>query len=177
MKSSGLKKVEGGTALLEKISLAIPGFRGYKKKEMRREGDRLVRDNIYRRLTGAKSGLREVFQILAKDKMTDDMRAADKLIAKFDRVSEMINHAPHGFGGFFDAVKINEHDLERMMDFDLKLVESAKEVEAMVKQSKQEIQGGKHENAGGYMGKITELMDRLESAFIERKEVIMGVEF
>jgi len=113
---------------------------------------------------------------LAKDKMTDDMRATDKLIAKFDRVSEMINHASHGYGGFFDAVKIHEDDLERMMDFDLKLVESAKEVEAMVKQFKQEIQSGKYENTESHMGKITELMDSLENVFEGRKEVIMGVE-
>ena len=46
-----LKKVESEKALLEKISLAIPGFRGYKLKEMRREADKLIRDRIYRRLS------------------------------------------------------------------------------------------------------------------------------
>ncbi len=176
MKSSGLKKVEDETALLEKIGLVIPGFKGYKKKEMRREADKIVRENIYRKLTGAKSSLREVFQTLAKNKMMDDMKATDKLIAKFDRVSETINHAPHGYAGFFDAVKIHEDDLERMMDFDLNLVESAKEIEAEAKQFKQEIHGGKYENAGTHLDKITELMDALESAFDGRKEAIMGVE-
>lgn len=36
MEKSPLEKVERETALLEKISLAIPGFRGYKLKEMRK---------------------------------------------------------------------------------------------------------------------------------------------
>jgi len=172
-----LKKVEGEKALLEKISLAIPGFRGYKLKEMRREADKLIRDNIYRRLVDAKSGLREIFQRLAINKLTDVLSETDRLIAKFDRVSELINHAPYGYSGFFDAVKIEEDDLERMIDFDLKLVDSAKEIEAKVKQFKQDIVGGKFENAAAYVGEIRGLAENLESTFNERKEVIMGVEF
>jgi len=172
-----LKKVEGEKALLEKISLAIPGFRGYKLKEMRREADKLIRDNIYRRLVDAKSSLREIFQRLAINKLTDVLSETDRLIAKFDRVSELINHAPYGYSGFFDAVKIEEDDLERMIDFDLKLVDNAKEIEAKVKQFKQDITGGKFESAAACVGEIRGLAENLESTFNERKEVIMGVEF
>ncbi len=171
-----LKKVESETALLEKISLLIPGFRGYKKKELRREADRLVRDNVYVRLTAAKSGLREVFQALAKAKLGGELAAADKLIAKFDRVVELVHHAPHGYAGFFDAIKIREDDLERMLDFDLDLVESAKEIEAKVKQLRQDVSGSKYEKVGSHLGAVTGMIESLESAFEGRKEVVMGVE-
>jgi len=172
-----LKKVEGETALLEKISLAIPGFRGYKLKEMRREADKLIRDHIYRRLVDAKSSLREIFQRLAINKLMDVLSEMDRLIAKFDRVSELINHAPYGYSGFFGAVKIEEDDLERMIDFDLKLIDSVKEIEAKVKQFKQDIMGGKFESAGVYVSELRASAETLESTFDERKEVIMGVEF
>ncbi len=42
MSTSGRAYVErgkAGTGLLEKIELFIPGFRGYKEKEIRRESD------------------------------------------------------------------------------------------------------------------------------------------
>ncbi|MEW6592820.1 MAG: hypothetical protein AB1305_03975, partial [Candidatus Hadarchaeota archaeon] len=141
MTGKTLKKVEGEKATLEKISLAIPGFRGYKLKEMRREADKIIRDNIHRRLADSKSSLREIFQRLAINKITGPMGELDRVIAKFDRVAELINHAPYGYAGFFNAVKIEEDDLERMIDFDMKMVDSAKEIEAKVKQFKKEALG------------------------------------
>jgi len=171
-----LKKVEGEKALLEKISLAIPGFRGYKLKEMRREADRLIRDHIYRKLVETKSSMREIFQRLAINKATDVLADTDRLIAKFDRVAELINHAPYGYAGFFNAVKIEEDDLENMIDFDTKLVDSVKDIEAKVKQFRGEVMGGKFEKVRVYVNDIRESIEALESAFNERKEAIMGVE-
>ncbi len=33
--------------LSERIAAALPGFRGYKEKELRRESDKLIRNNLY----------------------------------------------------------------------------------------------------------------------------------
>lgn len=172
-----LKKVEGEKALLEKISLAIPGFRGYKLKEMRREADKLIRDNIYKRISDSKSNMREIFQQLAIKKQSDVLQETDRLIAKFDRVAELINHAPYGYAGFFNAVKIKEDDLENMIDFDMKLLDSAKGVEDNVKKFKADVMGGKLENVRGHLDNLLGMVEGLESTFNERKEVIMGVQF
>jgi hypothetical protein len=175
-KESPLKKVEGETALLEKISLAIPGFRGYKLKEMRREADRLIRDNLYRRLVGAESGLKEIFQRLVINKLMDVLDDTDRLIAKFDRVSERINHASYGYSGFFSAVKIEEDDLDTMINFDLKLVDNVKSIEAKVAQFKGDVIEGNFEKVRIYVNDIRESMEYLESTFDERNETIMGVQ-
>ena len=171
-----LKKAERETALLEKISLAIPGFRGYKLKELRREADKLIRDHMYRRLVDAESGLKGIFQRLVINKLMDVLDDTDRLIAKFDRVSELINHAPYGYSGFFNVVKVEEDDLDNMINFDLKMVDSVKDIEAKVKQFKGEVMGGKFENVRTYVNDIRESIEALESTFDERKEVIMGVE-
>jgi len=171
-----LKKTEKETALLEKISLAIPGFRGYKLKEMRREADRLIRDNLYRKLVVAESSLKEIFQRLVINKIMDVLDDTDRLIAKFDRVSELINHASYGYSGFFDAVKIEEDDLDTMISFDLKLVDSVKDIETKVNQFKGEVMGGKFEKVRVYVDDLRGSMEDLESAFNERKEAIMGVQ-
>ncbi len=171
-----LKKVEKETSRTERIAGAIPGFKGYKQKELRREADRLIRDNIYRKLADAKSNLREIFQRLAINKVTGPMGELDRVVAKFDRVAELINHAPSGYSGFYNAVKIEEDDLERMIDFDLKMVESAKEIETKVKQFKKDALGDNFESASDKIGELRVMIEDLESSFNERKEVIMGVE-
>lgn len=157
--------------------LAIPGFRGYKLKEMKREADRLIRGHISRKLVETKSSLREIFQRLVIGKVTDVLADTDRLIAKVDRVAELINHAPYGYAGFFNALKIEEDDLENMIDFDTKLVDIVKEVEAKVKQFREEVMSGKFDNAGVQVSDIRMAVETLEKTFNERKEVIMGVQF
>ena len=49
----------------ERIATAIPGFRGYKEKELRRESDKLIRNHLYRKLSKAKNDLKAVFQKLS----------------------------------------------------------------------------------------------------------------
>ncbi|MEM2874854.1 MAG: hypothetical protein QW567_02360 [Candidatus Hadarchaeales archaeon] len=173
---SPLKKVESEKALLERISLAIPGFRGYKQKEMRREADRLIRDHIYRKLSSAKSDLREVLRQLAANRITGIMAELDRVIAKLDRVAELIHHAPHGYAGFFNAVKVDEEDLERMMEFDLKMVDGTNEIEAMARGLKEEAVKKNFEAIGDGIGELERKVDGLEGLFSGRTEVIMGVE-
>ena len=42
--------------LSEKIAAALPGFRGYKEKELRRESDKLLRSHLYQKLSRGKDG-------------------------------------------------------------------------------------------------------------------------
>ena len=44
-----LSKVSGGLGGLEKLVAGIPGYKGYKEKEMRREADRILRETLARK--------------------------------------------------------------------------------------------------------------------------------
>jgi len=172
-----VKKIESETALLEKISLAIPGFRGYKIKEMRREADRLIRDHLYRRLSNAKSGMREAFQQLAQRRAMDVLEEADRVVARLDRVAEQVNHAPAGYAGFFNAVKVHEEALERLIEFDSRLIDSAVKIEGDVMKFRDELRGGGLGDVEKRLGEIRGALEDFERTFSERKEVMMGVQF
>ena len=47
------EKVRKEMRLSERILAELPGFRGYKEKELRRESDRIIRNHLYRRLSEA----------------------------------------------------------------------------------------------------------------------------
>src|SRR4030067_3723184 len=87
--------------LSERIIAAIPGFHGYKEKELRRESDKLVRNHLYLKLTGMKNDLRTVSQKLAERRWLDVLQDIDRLVAKVERVSQKVNHASYGYPGFF----------------------------------------------------------------------------
>ena len=174
-KSKALKKVEEEKTLSERIMTAIPGFRGYKEKELRRETDRLIRDHLYSNLLEAKSALKEVYQMLVDNRIIETWTGMDRLIAKFDRVSERIHHAVYGYSGFFDAVKIREDRLDRLIKFDSDLIGSISETASRVQKFKSEVAGRKFVEAKTRIEELVKAIDELEETFNRRKGVILGM--
>lgn len=161
--------------LSERIVAALPGFRGYKEKELRRESDRLIRNHLYQRLSEAKSDLKTIFQKLSDRRSFEVLTDMDRLVAKFDRVAEKVNHASYGYGGFFDVVKIEEEALDRMIDFDNQLVDDVDGVASEVATFKSEVTKQKFDKAKERIQNLTGTLDTFEEAFDKRGEVILGV--
>ncbi len=160
--------------LSERILAVIPGFHGYKEKELRRESDKLIRNHLYLKLSNAKNDLRIVSQKLADRRWLDVLVDMDRLMAKFDRVTEKVNHASYGYSGFFDIVKVKEENLDRMIDFDSQLIDDVDGVMADVDAFKAEITQGEAKNARDRIQSLTNKVEALEDAFDKRQEVILG---
>ena len=129
-----LGKVKRERGLLEKIMSYIPGYRGYKEKELRRESDRLVRMEAVNRLKAAKDSLRSsLTSPLVTQKISgEDSYKLDTLIYRLDRVTQRIDRAVAGYAGIFDAIKVREDKLDEILEHDLKLIESADEIKGDV---------------------------------------------
>ena len=159
----------------ERIVAAIPGFRGYKEKELRRESDKLIRNHIHLKLSESKDDLRTVFQKLSDRRYFDIITDMDRLMAKVERITEKVNHASYGYSGFFNIVKVREENLDRMIDFDNKLVDEAEGLADEVDAFKAEIAKGETKNADERIQNITDKIEAFEEAFDKRAEVILGV--
>jgi len=105
-----LGKVRREMGLMEKILSYIPGYRGYKEKELRRESDRLVRMEAVNRLREAKALLRKSLAnpSVAQKISSEDAWRLDTLMMRLDRVTQRIDRAVAGYAGMFDAVKVKE---------------------------------------------------------------------
>jgi len=167
--------VKGQMRLSERIAAFIPGFRGYKEKELRRESDRLIRNHLYLKLSTAKTNLREISQKLADRRYFDVLTDMDRLLAKMDRVVEKVNHASYGYSGFFDAVKVREENLDRMIDFDNQLLESINALATEIDALKAELASGVTSNLKTRVQNVTDKLEGLEDTFDKREEVISGV--
>ncbi len=168
-------QTKGQMRLSERIAAFIPGFRGYKEKEMRRESDRLIRNHLYLKLSNSKNDLKLIFQKLSDRRYFDVLTDMDRLVAKMDRVVEKVNHANYGYTGFFDAVKVKEDALDRMIDFDSKLIDEVTDVGNEIDAFKAELTSGDTKNMKTRIQNVTDKLENLESTFDSRDEVIMGV--
>ncbi len=166
--------VKGQMRLSERIAAFIPGFRGYKEKEIRRESDRLIRNHLYLKMSTEKNDLKEISQKLTDRRYFDVLTDMDRLLAKMDRVVEKINHASYGYSGFFDAVKVNEESLDRMIDFDNKLMDNVNALTAEIDAFKADLTSGNTTNLKTRVQNVTDKLESLENTFDQRNEVIMG---
>ncbi len=161
--------------LSERIAAALPGFRGYKEKEMRRESDKLIRNHLYLKISQIRNDLKTIFQKLSDRRSFDVLTDMDRLVARFDRVSEKVNHASYGYAGFFDIVKIEEGALDRMIDFDNQLVGSADKIVTEVSTFKSEVSKQKFDKAKERVQTLSDSLEDFEETFDKRQEVILGV--
>jgi hypothetical protein len=167
--------VKSQMRLSERIAAAIPGFHGYKEKEIRRESDRLIRNHLNLKLTAAKSDLKTISQKVADRRYFDVMTDLDRLNAKMDRVAEKVNHASYGYTGLFDAVKVKEEALDRMIQFDSNLIDEITAVSSEVTALKTELGSGETKNLKAHIQTVTDKLEALEATFDSRDEVIKGV--
>jgi len=169
------EKAKEEMRLSERILAQLPGFRGYKEKELRRESDRLIRNSIYQRLMEARKDLKEIFQKLSDNRLHEVLPDMDRFITRFDRVAEKINHASYGYAGFFNVVKVEEEKLDKMIEFDNGLVDDADKVVELTSAFKKEITKQKFEKAREHIQNLNDTLEELEETFDGREEVILGV--
>jgi hypothetical protein len=125
-------KITEGKDLLGKIRNFVSGFVGYFERDNRREADKLLRQTISSRYEEQWSRISEIQrQLIAAGQIEaiDDLEAAAiKLRTFVDRV----RGASYGYSGFFDAVRINAPELEKIYAFDLALLENVQKVTSAV---------------------------------------------
>jgi uncharacterized protein YoxC len=166
--------VKGQMRLSERIAAFIPGFHGYKEKELRRESDKLIRNHLYLKLSIEKTDLREISQKLADRRYFDILTDMDRLLAKMDRVVEKVNHASYGYSGFFDAVKVKEDSLDRVIDFDNQLMDGVNALTTEIDAFKADLASGVTTNLKTRVQSVTDKLESLEDTFDKRNEVILG---
>jgi len=169
------EKAKEEMRLSERILAELPGFRGYKEKELRRESDKLIRNHLYQKLAGARGDLKEIFQKLSDSRLHEVLTDMDRFIMRFDRVSEKINHASYGYAGFFNVVKVDEEKLDKMIDFDNGLMDDVNKIVEETTAFKKEVMKQKFEKVRDHIQSLSDALEELEETFDGREEVILGV--
>ncbi|MEM2739923.1 MAG: hypothetical protein QXQ29_03895 [Candidatus Bathyarchaeia archaeon] len=170
-----IDRVRRGMSLSERIISYIPGYRGYKEKEVRRESDRLVRMEVVARLREAKGILRRSLSnpaVAAKIPGEDSWRI-DTLLHRLDRVTQRIDRAVAGYAGIFDAVKVKEDKLESVIEYDLGLIEKAESVRSCIRSLASSDPGSGEWRR--ILGDLISRVDELDSLIDRRIDILRGV--
>jgi len=116
-------KVKDDRGLLKKIELAIPGFRGYRKREDLRIADRLLREALANDLAQTARSAEEARDTLVKRKELDLLEDMGKFVSRINTSVERVKHAEHGYTGISPDYRIEEAELNKLYEWDLDLLE------------------------------------------------------
>jgi hypothetical protein len=163
------RKVKQSAELLEKLELAIPGYRGYKERELRREADRLIREHLLRLLEPAYRDFKSSMLNAAGD--TALMQTYNQVQALFDRVIAKLRTASYGYSGFFDAVKIREAELDKLLEYDWSLVSSVEKLAKLAREAAASEPAKLGEALSSLRGELLAFEDLLR----KREEMLRGV--
>ena len=149
---------------------AMPGFKGYRESELRRDADRLQREHICRAPGGRQEGRSTdvAGRLTRGGEPRRHQRHGDRAQA-LDKVANRDPLRGRGYSGFFDAVKVDETILAKVYAFDMGLVEDVDGVRAAAAAAT----GASDPRAAvqDLIGRI----DALDARLSERENVLRGI--
>jgi hypothetical protein len=113
----------GQTGVLEGILNAIPGYGGYRDKQLRRDADRLLREHIVEELGQHVRELSELQRRLIETQQLQLVDDLERVARQLQAVRDQVRTAAGGYAGFFDAVKIREAELDKLYEYDQALLD------------------------------------------------------
>jgi precorrin-4 methylase len=114
-----LDKARASQGFLERLVNAIPGFKGYRERELRRDADQLQREHLAKTLHESQKPLAKAAEAASRSGNLDVINDIESARKKLDRATARVRTADRGYSGFFDPVKVNEEILGRLYQFDL----------------------------------------------------------
>jgi len=140
---------------LERVADKIPGLKGYRARESRRDTDKRLREHIAAALDQQRRGMESTKRDLLAAARLDVLGSVDRVASKFQRAADSIRFATYGFSGFFDQVKIREAELDELYAYDAELLGAVRDLDGKVKSA------GKGQDPGGSVRELESAVDGL----------------
>ena len=153
------------------IANVVPGYKGYKQKELRREADKLLRDTLVSRLRTVKRQLDALQQDLISSGKIDLLDIVGSATTQLQTFIDRVRTASYGYGGLFSAVRVKEEDLDRVYQFDAQLLDYVDRIEGAIGRAREAVAG---EDAKSHVLIVRDLAREANDTFDRRQEIING---
>jgi hypothetical protein len=118
-------KVKGDRSIFERITMYIPFYRGYRARNLRRDVDREVRLAVSKMIKNTKVELENVHREIVETGDMTTARKMERIRNKVDTYNTKVEKAASGYSGIWASVKKEEQELDAVVEFDAKLLETA----------------------------------------------------
>ena len=166
-----VERVTGDMNALQKLLSKIPGFSGYVDRTNRRAADKLLRETVANRFEELWRRLSMIEADMIKDGGISQMDKLERAAIKLRQFIDRVRTASYGYAGFFDAIKINQDELNQVYQYDLAMLEMVDEVGRAIDNVESSV------GTDGLPAAIRNLTTQTQNClnvFNHRKEVMIG---
>jgi hypothetical protein len=168
------ERVDAALTGLERLATKIPGYSGYKQKEMRREADKLLRERIVRELGDQAQRLNELQNRCLSQAMIEHVDDIERAVRKLQLLVDRVRTATYGYAGLFDAIKVKEEQLDALYEFDNDMLDYVDELAADIDRLASAITA--REGVQEAIAEMLETLDAANRTFDHRQEAILNAE-
>jgi hypothetical protein len=170
--SDFFEKVQSQTDPFKKLLSYIPGFSGYIERQTRRDADKVLRETVARRFEEQWSRVSNLQSELVSNGMIKYVDDLEKAALQLRTFVDKIGMAARGYSGLFDAVKINEKELDAIYQFDLAFFELGDQIKSAVDNLEASL--GDETALPASIRNLTGLARLAVETFDRRSEVVTG---
>lgn len=171
--SDPLDKITEGKDLVGKIKNWLSGFLGYVDRENRRDADKLLRQEIALRYEKPWNKISEIQRQLVSEGKLEQLDELEAAAIKLRTFIDRVKTSSYGYAGFFDAVRVQSEELEKIYAFDIALLEGSDEIMRAVDNVEASIGT---DGAPAAIRHLVSLSQQAIEAYDERNQVILSTE-
>jgi hypothetical protein len=169
------EKVKEDRGLLKKIEMAIPGFRGYRKREDLRIADSVLRRQLADKLRTVGRDMEQCREGLTKKMEMTLIEDAGKLVSQLYATEGKMRHAEQGYTGVSADYRIEEDELNKLYEWDLSLISHIDNLTSGVNMLQEAINSGDANAMSNNISNLNRSIREFNELFEQRRDAIAGL--
>jgi len=158
---------------IERFLSKLPGIKGYREKEMRRDADKQLRDTLARRLETRRRKLTGMQGDLLTSGGIQWMDDVERVVGRLQLLIDRIKTAAYGYAPLWALNRVREDDLQRIVDFDQSLFDEVERLYEAIGDLEKAVQVNDGiKEALQFLG---DLLNGLNDTFSRRADVIQNI--
>lgn len=169
-----MEKSKQDRGVFERISLYIPGYKGYRERNIRRDVDRQVRSFVALSIKEAKTVMADLKRQVLENGDMASVKSMERVNTKIDTYMKSIESSESGYSGIWETLKTTEDDLDAVVEWDVRLVSGSADLKEMLEEMRDAVDGGEAE-IKPFIRDIEKMVDGLRDGLNERRYIIKGL--
>ena len=165
-------RIQKAYNVVEEKMKDVPGYKGYKAKEVRREADKLLRLQVARGFEEQQRRLNRVQVQLASAGRLGPLVLLDRALMRLQLLIDRLKTASYGYAGLFAAVKVKEAELDALYTYDASLLSGVDQVKGLIDTVAAATTDADVTKAGN---DLLVALDEFNEAFGKRQDVLLKI--
>ena len=170
------QRVSEDQGVLKKIQMFIPGFRGYRQKEDLRDADRMLRDQLVKKLSLQRKQVEGARRLVKNAYNSKELEMMGGIISAYKKVEGLASHPSMGYSGISADIQFKQDEIFRLYDYDASMIDGLAFMQQAIDQLKAALTAEDGPKAEAEAGQLRALIANFEEQFKRRMNVIQGTE-